>query len=168
MQWDLHASGEVSEEGAHSLSLNIALTSGIKMIESGLEVGVDILLGSLAVEAKMGLEDLVAWWEGVLWLEHEYAGFLTSIGGELSSVVGVHRPHELITASTLDIELGWDLSGIGTEMLSTAEVVPAGGETWMRTVLVPLGGDAAVVSLEFHGRGSSDESQNSDGFHILF
>ena len=134
VKWDLHAGGEVSEEAAHSLGLNVALTSGIKMIESGLEVGINIVLGSLAGETEMGLEDLIAWWESILWLENELTSLLTSFGGCLSSVLVIHGPHELITASTLNVELGWDLSGIGTEMLSAAEVIPAGWETWMWAV----------------------------------
>ena len=160
MQWDLHASGEVSEEAAHSFGLDVSETGGVEMIESGLEVSSHIVISSLTGESEMGSEDLIAWWLCVLWLENELASFLTCGSRRFSGVLAIHGPHELVTAGTLDVELGWKGSLIGSEMLSSGKVVPTCWETWMRAVCIPDSGDTTVVGLKCHGRDSSDESQD--------
>ena len=107
MKWDLHVSGEVSEEAWHSLGLDEALCSSIKVIESCLEVLINIVLSSLAFEPQMRLEDFISGWEGILWLEDELSSWLSIISGGLSGVLVIHGPHELVATLSLNIELFW-------------------------------------------------------------
>ena len=93
----------------------------------------------------MGTQDLVGSHLSLHWGKNEAASWLALWGSLLESVVLIHRPHELVTAHTLNVELTWEGSLVRSKMLTALEVLPVSWETWVRTILVPLGCDVTVL-----------------------
>ena len=165
---DLHVTGEVSEEGRHSLSLNVSLSGGIKVIKSILEVLINVILRSFSFESQMGVENLETGGNGILGLEDELTERLAVIGSLLTGILLVHRPHELVTAGTLDVELLRNGSRIFAKMFDRFIIfIPAGWETWMRMVLVPLGCDTTEVRADLDGGDCAKKGNKTNGFHYF-
>ena len=150
MKGNSHASCEVSEEAAHSVCLDVALACGVEVVESSLQILVNIVVSSLSGQAEVSLQDLSGGCVGILDFENELTGLLALSGGHLSCVLAEHGPHELVTSGSLDVELSWELSRVSSEVLTAFVVIPSSWETWVRVVLVPLGCNTTVVRAKLN------------------
>ena len=116
---DLHIGAQESEETSHSVSLDLAIISGVEVFPGLVEIFVKVGGSFLSFESHVGLNDFLGSHEGSRFVHVELSSWVTIWSGLLHGVILDHGEVELVITGSWSTDVFGNLSGVLPSSIKT-------------------------------------------------